>query len=239
MKKIDHIAKRYKEKGEKHLKRQTVIREIVDHILTLKLDHPIRVGVSGITASGKTTFANELAEALFHRGQKIIRTSIDDFHNPRAIRYQQGKESAKGYYEDAHDYKSIRERLLIPLGPEGNLHYELKSHDLETDELVSAVPLVASNDAILVVDGTFLFKEELKDLFDYKFFVDTDFDIARKRGSKRETEAFGSYEKAEEMFLSRYHAACHMYIQDYNPKDCADVVVNNNSIDEPIITKNK
>ena len=37
-------------------------------------------------------------------------------------------------------------------------------------------------------------------LFDYKIFVDTNFEIARKRGAKRETEAFGSYEEAEKMF---------------------------------------
>lgn len=37
------------------------MKEIVDHILKLNLTHPTRVGVSGITASGKTTFANELA----------------------------------------------------------------------------------------------------------------------------------------------------------------------------------
>ena len=44
--------------------RKQNIKEIIDRILTLKLTHPIRVGVSGITASGKTTFANELAEEI-------------------------------------------------------------------------------------------------------------------------------------------------------------------------------
>ncbi len=37
------------------------MKEIADHILKLNLTHPTRVGVSGITAAGKTTFANELA----------------------------------------------------------------------------------------------------------------------------------------------------------------------------------
>lgn len=44
--------------------RKQYMKEIADHILTLKLTHPIRVGVNGITASGKTTFANELAEEM-------------------------------------------------------------------------------------------------------------------------------------------------------------------------------
>lgn len=228
------MCKYVKSKGYNKLKRQKLICEIIDHILTLKLDHPLRIGISGITDSGKMTFANELAEEMTKRGKKIIRTSIDEFHNPRAIRYLQGKESAKGYYEDAHDYKAFRERLLIPLGPGGSLHYEITSHHLKTDIPVYNPPILASNDMVLVVDGTFLFKKEIEHLFDYKIFVDTDFDIARKRGSKREAEAFGSYEKAEEMFLARYHAACQMYINEHNPKECADIVILNNDIEEPV-----
>lgn len=47
------------------------------------------------------------------------------------IRYTQGKESARGYYEDAHDYTAFKERLLKPLGPNGNLQYETISHNLK------------------------------------------------------------------------------------------------------------
>lgn len=46
------------------MNRKQRIKEIADRIVKLNLTHPIRVGVSGITASGKTTFANELAEEI-------------------------------------------------------------------------------------------------------------------------------------------------------------------------------
>ncbi|EEL70222.1 Uridine kinase [Bacillus mycoides] len=211
------------------------MKEIADHILTLKLTHPTRVGVSGITASGKTTFANELAEEMKNRGVQVTRASIDDFHNPRVIRYAQGKESARGYYEDAHDYTSFKERLLKPLGPNGNLQYETISHNLITDIPVYNTPLVASPNMVLIVDGTFLLKKEIEYLFDYKIFVDTDFGIARKRGAERETEAFGSYEEAEKMFINRYHAACKMYIDEHNPKECANVIFQNSNFDDPVV----
>ncbi|AJG94132.1 hypothetical protein I6G77_07645 [Bacillus tropicus] len=213
--------------------RKQNIKEIIDRILTLKLTHPIRVGVSGITASGKTTFANELAEEIKKRGLPVTRASIDDFHNPRLIRYAQGKESAKGYYEDAHDYTAFKERLLKPLGPNGNLQYETISHNLITDIPVYNTPILAQPNMVLIVDGTFLLKKDVAYLFDYKIFVDTNFEIARKRGAKRETEAFGSYKEAEKMFLNRYHAACKMYIEEHNPKDCADVVFRNSDLAKP------
>ncbi|OJE35426.1 uridine kinase [Bacillus tropicus] len=215
------------------MNRKQRIKEIVDHILKLNLTHPTRVGVSGITASGKTTFANELAEEIKKRGLPVTRASIDDFHNPRLIRYAQGKESAKGYYEDAHDYTAFKERLLKPLGPNGNLQYETISHNLITDIPVYNTPIFAQPNMVLIVDGTFLLKKDYAYLFDYKIFVDTNFEIARKRGAKRETEACGSYKKAEKMFLNRYHAACKMYIEEHNPKDCADVVFRNSDLANP------
>ncbi|WP_270606795.1 hypothetical protein [Bacillus mobilis] len=217
------------------MNRKQRIKEIADDILKLNVTHPTRVGVSGITASGKTTFANELAEEIKERGVRVIRASIDDFHNPRAIRYAQGKESARGYYEDAHDYIAFKERLLKPLGPNGNLLYETISHNLITDMPVHNEPLLAQSNMVLIVDGTFLLKKDVVHLFDYKIFVDTDFEIARKRGAKRETEAFGSYEKAEKIFLNRYHAACKMYIDEHNPKICADVVFRNSDFDDSIV----
>ncbi|WP_439742195.1 hypothetical protein [Bacillus pseudomycoides] len=215
------------------MNRQTIIREIVERIFMVKLDHPLRVGVSGITASGKTTFANELQKEIHLQGGKAVRTSIDNFHNPKVVRYSQGKESAKGYYEDAHDYQAFAERLLIPLGPGGDMRYDMRSHDLETDMYIEPDPILASNDMVFIIDGTFLLKKELQHLFDYKIFVETDFEIARERGSSREAKAFGNKKRAEEIFLQRYHAACHMYIEEHAPKQCADVVFMNNVIKAP------
>jgi len=213
--------------------RNELISEIANRILNLKLPHPIRVGVSGITASGKTTLANELMEELQVRNMDVVRTSIDNFHNPRAVRYRQGKESAIGYYEDAHDYSSFKQKLLIPLGPGGNLHYETISLDLDKDEFVSTESKVAKKDTIFIIDGTFLFKKDLSNLFDYKIFVNTNFEIARKRGARREEGNFGSYDKAEEMFINRYHSASKMYLEEHLPKQTADVVINNDDIENP------
>ena len=217
------------------MSRQQLIAECASRIMDVKTSHPLRVGVSGITASGKTTLANELARTLQDRGLHVIRTSIDQFHHPRNIRYRQGKHSSQGYYEDAHDYKAMKEKLLIPLGPGGTLQYQTISLDLEKDEYVNPEVLTASNDMIFIVDGTFLFKKDLRDFFDYKLFVDTDFGIARKRGAKREEKAFGSVEKAEEMFLNRYHAACELYLNEHAPKAHSDLIIQNNDLLHPFI----
>lgn len=92
---------------------------------------------------------------------------------------------------------------------------------------------IANKDSIFIIDGTFLFKKDLSDLYDFEIFVKTDFALARKRGAKREERAFGSYEKAEVMFLKRYHAASKLYVEQHSPQLNADVVINNNDLDNP------
>jgi uridine kinase len=191
--------------------RSELISEVVNKILRLNLHHPIRVGVSGIIASGKTTFSTELMKELRGKKKEVIRTSIDNFHHPREIRYKQGKESAIGYYEDAHDYNSFKQKLLIPLGPSGNLEYQTISFDLEKDKYVKPEVKIANSEMIFIIDGTFLFNKELRHLYDFNIFINTDFELARKRGSNREEQIFGSYEKAEKMFTNRYHAASKLY----------------------------
>ncbi|WP_163100014.1 hypothetical protein [Peribacillus alkalitolerans] len=215
------------------MNRKKLISDLVDRILDVKGTHPIKVGVSGITASGKTTLANEIAEEILVRKKNAIRASIDYFHNPRAIRYKQGKDSAIGYYEDAHDYEAFREKLLLPLCPGGNLYYHTVSLDLATDKYVRTEPKRATKDMVFIIDGTFLFKKDLIKLYDFKIFVKTDFEIARNRGALREQHNFGGYDKAESIFINRYHAASKLYIDQHLPERIADIVINNNDFDDP------
>jgi uridine kinase len=73
----------------------------------------------------------------------------------REIRHRRGRDSARGYYDDAFDFESLRRLTLDPLGPGGSLMYAARLHDLETDELAPRFA-EAPADAIVVFDETFL-----------------------------------------------------------------------------------
>ena len=128
--------------------RAEVLAEVASTIEALTLGRPRRIAIDGITAAGKTTFANDLATELRQRGATVLRVSMDGFHNPQATRYRQGRGSADGYYEDAYDTDSIRRHLLDPLGPGGDRHYRTAVIDLATDEPADAPPIEAPLDAI-------------------------------------------------------------------------------------------
>lgn len=84
--------------------RSEILDEVACVVCAREASHPIRVGVDGICGVGKTIFATELADRIEERGRPAIYLNSDGFHNVRAVRYRQGRESARGYYEDAYDF---------------------------------------------------------------------------------------------------------------------------------------
>lgn len=188
----------------------------------------MRVGISGITGCGKSTFSNDLAKELETLHRKTVRISIDAFHNPKNVRYQRGRSSALGYYEDAHNYGAFQNDFLRPLGGTEPFLYSPSSLHLEDDRPYLGPKVPVSKETIFVVDGTFLFKPKLLPYWDYKIFLSTDFEIAESRGAMRDSEKLGGIDQARSVYKERYHAACALYLDESNPKQSADTIVANN-----------
>lgn len=207
--------------------RASTLTSVADRILSLRLSHPIRVAVDGRTASGKTTFANELACTVRARGRSVIRTSVDGFHHPRTVRHRKGRLSPDGYYEDGRDLKAIRKLLLEPLGPEGNRSYVTQTFDLERDRPVEPEVHQAGDDAVLIVDGTFLQRPELMPAWDFVIFLHVEEEEAQRRGVERDSVALGGRASASEVYVHRYGPAFKRYELECRPAGRADVVVDN------------
>ena len=203
------------------------IDDVAKRILKLSLSHPVRVAVDGRTASGKTTFADALAAIMQHGGRHVIRGSVDGFHRPSLERHRQGRMSPDGYYEDARDLEAIRHLLLDPLGPGGDGNYVTASFDLHRDKPLERTPERATNDAVLVVDGTFLQRPELRDAWDFVIFLDVPAEEARRRGVERDASLLGGTAAAAELYDRRYGPAFARYEAECRPADHADVVLDN------------
>ncbi len=213
--------------------RRRVVDRVADQLAGRRPGHPLRVAVDGITAAGKTSFADELAVALSARGRSTIRLSMDGFHHRRAHRHRLGRTSADGYYQDAYDFDSFARRVLEPLGPGGSGRYVERIIDLAADSPVDSPELAAATDAVLVVDGSFLQRGELDGRWDEIVFLDTAFDVARERGARRDAEQFGSVAAAARALDERYHAASRRYLDEVDPRSSATVVVTNDDLDRP------
>jgi uridine kinase len=195
------------------------------------------VGVDGITSSGKTTIADELAELVAAGGRDTIRVSMDGFHHRAEHRHRQGRLSADGYYEDAYDLDAAARDLLAPLGPGGDLRYRRRTIDLARDTPVSDDWRTAQPGSIVIVDGSFLQRPELRAGWDEVVFVAVNFDVALARGVAREAADLGGVDAAREAFEKRYHAAGHRYLDEIDPLARASIVIDNNDLDAPLISR--
>jgi uridine kinase len=213
--------------------RAPLIAQVAAYLTGRQAGHPLRVAVDGITASGKTALAAELAEAIESRGRTVISVSGDDFHHQSAHRYRQGRHNANGYYEDAYDLEALARLVLVPAGPGGDLSYRLRHHDLASDQVLEEDLLTAPPDAIILVAGSFLLKPELDGLWDEVIFVETSFDEARRRGSLRDSSLFGGLGRAQHAFDTRYHPASRRYLAEVAPQDRATVIIGNDDLAQP------
>ena len=71
------------------------------------LQRPALIAVDGVTAAGKSTFADELAQLV---AAPVVRISVDDFHRPEEERYAHG-EGPESYYRDTFDLPALRSEL--------------------------------------------------------------------------------------------------------------------------------
>lgn len=219
------------------MKQQELIKYLSEVILNSKRHHPLRVGIDGVDASGKTTLADSLADYLKSKNIDVIRASIDGFHNPKSIRYQKGRNSHEGYYRDSFSNQAIIENLLAPLGENGNLKYRKAIFDFKTDSEVVLPIETANKDSVLIMDGVFLFRPELINYWDIKVFIEADFKITVARATKRDGYYLGSEQEILDKYNQRYVPGQQLYFQEAKPQEIADIVIENSDFENPIITK--
>ena len=199
--------------------------------------HPLRVGIDGVDASGKTVLANALGDYLKCSERMIIRASVDGFHNPKSIRYRTGANSPEGYYKDSFNNQAIIDNLLVPLGELGNLKYRKAIFDFRTDREVVSPIQTAKTDSILIMEGVFLFRPELVEYWDLRILVDADFKTTVARALKRDGYYLGSEQNIIEKYNKRYVPGQQIYFREANPKEMAHIIIDNNDFENPIITK--
>jgi uridine kinase len=198
---------------------------------TRRENRPLKVAIDGRCGSGKSTLAEELASALSGTGLRVLRVSADAFHHSRAYRYRQGEDSARGYYEDAFDYGAIVERLLKPLsGDSFPALCSTASLDLETDTPVD-MPVTVSADAILLFDGVFALRKELRAYWDLRLLINVNAATAVSRAVLRDAGATVGIERKYEV---RYEPAWLLYESGERPDAKADLVIDNSEPLSPL-----
>jgi uridine kinase len=200
-------------------------------ITGIECPHPVRVGVDGFSAAGKSTLADELAATVVDHGRTCLRADLDDFKRPRAER----PPGPAGFYQGAFDLDAIRTVLLAPLGPGGDRHIRVKFFDQQNQTPFPVEVQSVPADAIVIADGAYLLRPELRDLWDFRIFVEIDFGLVLARGAARDAAWMGSAQAAAERYRRYYIPAERMYDAAADPRSHADVIVDNRDTADPVL----
>lgn len=214
--------------------RSTLITEVANKIPDANGNDCTLVAVDGRDASGKTMFADELASACRQMSSRsVIRISIDDFHNTRALRYRLGKQSPQGFWLDSYDYDRFRKFVLEPLSAGGSRRYKRRCHDLETDEVFDdeAFEEVAPPSSIVIVDGLFLHRPGLVGVWHMSVYLHAEAEVCAER--MRVRDGFAPRLVPED----RYFGGVMLYLEACDPRAKATVVIDNSCIEKPVLLK--
>jgi uridine kinase len=191
--------------------RHLVLAELGDALAAVHAsDRLTRIGVDGVDGAGKTSLAEEIAQLLTKRGRSCVRVSLDFFERPPAERYARGELSPEGYYLDGFDVERLRAHVLSIGGP---------------------------RELVVLVDGIFLQRPELVDLWDAAVWVEADLDVAAERALNRDLPRLDSIDAEHDRYRFRYLPAQRRYIEEQRPHERATFVLHNTGLDEPELVR--
>ena len=224
--------------------RAAVISDAADHVINLKHPGmPLLVAIDGIDGSGKSTFADELASNLSARpgAHRIVRATVDSFHNPRHVRYGRGKGSGAGFYHDSHNLEALCNRLLTPFRTGIGSEYSTECFDEPSDRPVEAETQTLAGDEILLFDGIFACRPELAGYWDYVIHLDGRVRVNLGRlgvvmaDAPTETLAVVDHVLTWVERMDRYTSGMAIYLDSDRPLERADLVIDNNDLAAPFV----
>jgi uridine kinase len=211
----------------------TLLRELRDEVRQHYRGGRVILAVDGMDGAGKSTFADALAEVFAEDGSAIYRASLDDFHRPRLERYQRGHRSPEGFYRDSYDYATFRRVLVDPFRDgaqtSGTTGFQLTAFDTDRDTAVEAAWVSAPRDAVLIVDGIFAHRPELRGLWNWSVWLEVPIEVAYARMALRD----GTDPDPDAETNTRYREGQALYLREARPRGEAAVIVDNADLANP------
>lgn len=174
----------------------------------------VRLGVDGPVEQDTAGFADLVAAALADSAVPVARVSARDFLRARSIRFEHGRDDPDACYDLWYDVPALRREVLDAVTERGTWLPRLR--DPETDRSVRADPRPMPPGGVVVLDGRFLLRDDVRDALDVTVHLSVS-PAARER-RVAEPAVLGAWER---------------YLADDEPERKADVVLRFDHPDRP------
>ena len=170
----------------------------------------VRIGIDSAIDADGDELAARVVQRLSSGAVPAHRLRAGDFLRPRSLRLEFGRDPAAGY-EHWYDVAALRREALDHLGPGGDGSWLPRLRDPQTDRSIRVGREQASPRSVIVLDGRFLLRPELRTSLDLVVHLEVSRPARRRRAPGDDAPlALGAWDY--------YLAVC-------NPEQMADLVV--------------
>lgn len=181
------------------------------------------VGIDGLGGAGKSTIVNSLKLQLQNENYHPYILHIDDFIHQKHIRYDNSKEEGECYYNIQWRYDYLVEEILSPIKRGNKIDKLIELYDKENDTYILQ-PIHIPHGSILILEGVFLQRKELKSYLDFVIYLDVPKEVRLNRVLARDVYICG-LEDIKSKYERRYFPAEEKYTLEYCPIENADFVL--------------
>jgi uridine kinase len=210
------------------------IDTVATAILAVSRDRPVRVLIDGRSAAGKTTFSATLGDRLARSGRHVLTVHFDDFH-PVGYRPRGSSAYTPGrYLEAGFDFGAFERLVLEPTGPQGGRVVALALEGASDGGPSGSAQL--TEDSILLVEGAFLLKPELRRWWDYAIWLDIGFATMVERAAARDVAWVGDVAKVRARYEG-FWKVTHSLYETCGARDAANAIIDNEDPASPRLVR--
>lgn len=203
---------------------ETAVARIRESRAAAPANRALLVGISGIDASGKGFVTRQLSARLAQHGLATATINADGWLNLPHRRFDAGR-PADNFYDHAIRFDEMFARLLIPLREKRSAFVQAELADETAVQFRPHTYLYRDIDVILA-EGIFLFKRELRPFFDLALWVDCSFPTALERALARRQEGLPPAATIR-AYDTIYFPAQRIHFDRDDPRHAADLVIAN------------
>lgn len=164
---------------------EAIAAKILEKQAETSISQAVLVAISGIDGSGKGYVTAQLVELLRSQNINAVSINLDAWHTPLEMRHDPDN-PAEHFYRHAFRFDEMFQTLIEPLRRQRSIHLT---------PTLYGVPGIAYQQTydfqdadVVILEGIFLLKQELRPHYDLTFWIDCTFETALERALQRNQE---------------------------------------------------